>query len=398
MSTLLRAYKVELKPTREQEQKIMRDIGTCRWLYNQYLATNQERYRQFKDGQLEKREAFLSANEFDKYINHEVKTLEEFYWINECGSKARKQAICNAEMAYKSFFKGQTKFPKFKKKAKQDVKLYFPKNNPRDWEVERHRIKIPTFGWMRIKEKGYIPIQSIVKSGTISQQAGRTYVSVLCNIPPEQTILAPVSEAVGIDLGLKNFAVCSNGLVKGNINKTVNVRKLEKKLKREQRRLSRKYESLKRRKNKQEGEPTRQNITKQRTKVQRLHQRLTNIRTDYINQTVAKVTGQKPSSITIEDLNVSGMMKNRHLSKAVANQNFYDFRSKLTNKCKANGIELRIADRWYPSSKLCHGCGMIKTDLKLSDRTYCCECGYHADRDVNASLNLRDTTKYELAY
>lgn len=398
MSTLLRAYKVELNPMPEQAQKIRQSIGTCRWLYNQYLAKNQERYQLFMEGKLERAETFLSAYDFDKYINHEVKILEEFDWINQCGSKARKQAICHAETAYKRFFNGQSGFPKFKKKSRSDVKLYFPKNNSGDWTVERHRIKIPTLGWVRVKEKGYVPTEHIVKSGTVSQKAGRYYVSVLCDVPLKIIAIAPLSEPIGIDLGLKDFAVCSNGLAIPNINKTTTVRKLEKKLKREQRRLSRKYESLKRRKLIEEGEVTRQNITQQLVKVQRLYQRLINIRTDFINKTVAEVTGQNPRSITIEDLNVSGMMKNRHLSKAIAKQNFYGFRIKLTDKCKMLGIELRIADRWYPSSKLCHICGMVKNDLKLSDRIYHCVCGNYADRDVNASLNLRDTLKYELAY
>lgn len=398
MSTLLKAYKVELNPMPEQAQKIRQSIGTCRWLYNQYLANNQERYQQFKDGLLEKAEAFLSAYDFDKYINREIKILEEFEWINECGSKARKQAICHAENAYKRFFKGQSGFPEFKKKSRSDVKLYFPKNNSGDWTVERHRIKIPTLGWVRVKEKGYVPTNQIVKSGTISEKAGRYFVSVLCDVPLKPIARMPLSEPIGIDLGLKDFAVCSNGLVFPNINKTAIVRKLEKKLEREQRRLSRKYESLKRRKLIEEGESTRQNIAKQLAEVQRLHQRLTNIRTDALNKTVAKVTGQNPSSITIEDLNVSGMMKNRHLSKAIAQQNFYGFRNKLMDKCKVLQIELRIADRWYPSSKLCHICGKIKKNLKLSDRIYHCECGHCADRDINASLNLRDTIAYELAY
>lgn len=188
----------------------------------------------------------------------------------------------------------------------------------------------------------------------------------------------------------------SDGTVKKNINKTVTLKKLEKQLKREQRCLSRKYEDFKKR-NAKKGEATRQNLNKQLLKVQKLHHRIDNIRTDYINKCVNEVVKTKPSYITIEDLNVSGMMKNRHLAKAVASQKFYEFRVKLGAKCKALGIELRIVDRWYPSSKLCHACGCIKKDLKLSDREYICGCGYHADRDYNASLNLRDAITYETA-
>ena len=190
----------------------------------------------------------------------------------------------------------------------------------------------------------------------------------------------------------------ANGTIKRSINKKPKVRKTEKKIKREQRRLSRKYEGLKQReKQNPKGVATRQNIRKQVTKVQKLHQKLDNIRTDYINKTVSELAKTKPKHITIEDLNVSGMMKNRHLSRAVAGQKFYGFRAKLERKCKQDGIELRIVDRFHPSSKLCHECGTIKSDLNLSDRKYICECGYEADRDYNASLNLRDAEVYRTA-
>lgn len=140
-----------------------------------------------------------------------------------------------------------------------------------------------------------------------------------------------------------------------------------------------------------------QNIQKQRLKVQKLHQKIDNIRTDYINKIIAEIVRTKPSYITIENLNVSGMMKNRHLSKAVASQKFYEFRTKIINKCHMHGIEIRIVDRWYPSSKLCHSCGAIKKNLKLSDRIYKCSCGYVEDRDINASLNLKDAKTYSIA-
>lgn len=194
-------------------------------------------------------------------------------------------------------------------------------------------------------------------------------------------------------MGLKNLAICSDGSIYHNINKTNNVRKVEKSLKREQRKLSRKVISIKR------GESTQKNFVKQKLKVQRLYQRLTNIRTDYLNKTINSVVKIKPSYIVIEDLNVSGMMKNRHLSKAVEQQKFFEFRTKLISKCKENNIELRIVDRFYPSSKLCHKCGNVKKDLKLSDRTYrCSKCGYVEDRDINASLNLRDAKTYTVVH
>ena len=395
MKKLLKAYKVEIKPTAKQIQKINQSIGVCRWLYNEYLSTNNQLYTKYKNGFIDKKQVFMSANDFDKYINNEIKVLDEYSWINNCGSKARKKAIQNAEIAYKRFFKGQAKFPKFKKKNKCDVKLYFPKNNKGDWKVDRHKIMIPTLKNVRLKEYGYIPIGSKIISGTVSKKANRYYVSVIIdveNIPQKNT-----NQGIGIDLGIKDFAICSDKIIYKNINKTQRVRKLEKKLLREQKRLSRKYESLKIRNKKDKGEATRQNIQKQIAKVQILYQRLNNIRTDYINKVVSNVVRNKPSYITIEDLNVKGMMRNKHLSKAVAQQKFNEFRNKLANKCNALGIELRIVDRFYPSSKLCHKCGSIKKDLKLKDRIFNCDCGYVEDRDYNASLNLRDAKIYKTA-
>jgi len=216
-------------------------------------------------------------------------------------------------------------------------------------------------------------------------------VSVVIDMPDVSPGKA-TGEGIGIDLGLKDLATISDGRTYKNINKTSRVKKLEKQLRREQRCLSRKYENLKK------GEPSkRSNIYKQKLKVQKLHHRIESVRSDYINKTIAEIVKTKPSYITIEDLNVTGMMKNRHLSKAVASQKFYEFRTKLKDKCGHNGIELRIVDKWYPSSKVCHCCGQVKKDLKLSDRIFRCTCGYTADRDYNASLNLRDAKTYEVA-
>ena len=284
---MLKAYKTEINPTVIQKQKINQEIGVCRYLYNSYLAKNQELYRQYKDGLIDKKQSFMSANDFDKYINHNVKTLEEYIWINSCGAKARKKAICNAETAYKRFFKGESKFPRFKKKKNQDVKIYFPKNNKGDWKVYRHKLMIPSLKNVRLKEFGYLPVGANVISGTVSKKADRYYVSVL--IETEEKYQVNSNEGIGIDLGLKDFAIMSNGTTKKNINKTKKVKRLEKKLKREQRKLSRKYESLKlRNKNikKEGGTATRQNIQKQIAKVQRLHQTLSNIRENIVGENV----------------------------------------------------------------------------------------------------------------
>ena len=390
MKKLKRAYKIEINPTDEQKSKIHQTIGVSRFIYNFYIARNKEIY--------EREGKFVSGMDFSKWLNNEyIPNNQDKKWIKEVSSKATKQAIMNGDKAFRDFFKKAKGFPRFKKKKNQDVKAYFPKNNKTDWTLERHKVKIPTLGWVRLKEFGYIPVNSIVKSGTVSQKADRYYVSILV----EETYIKisnPNNEGLGIDLGIKEFAICSNGNKFKNINKTSTVKKIEKKLKREQRKLSRKYESLKiRNKNIKEGRATRQNIQKQVVKVQRLHQRLANIRTDYINKTVFSIVKQKPSYITIEDLAVSNMMKNKHLSKAIASQKFFEFKTKLMSKCKQNNIELRIVDRFYPSSKTCSNCGRIKKDLKLSDRIYKCDCGFNIDRDLNASINLKNAKKYKIA-
>ena len=394
-----RAYKIEINPTDEQKSKIHQTIGVSRFIYNFYIAHNKEIY--------EREGKFVSGMDFSKWLNNEyIPNNQDKKWIKEVSSKATKQAIMNGDKAFRDFFKKAKGFPRFKKKKNQDVKAYFPKNNKTDWTLERHKVKIPTLGWVRLKEFGYIPVNSIVKSGTVSQKADRYYVSILVkerdikisNSNIGIKISNTNNEGVGIDLGIKYFAICSNGNKFKNINKTSTVKKVEKTLKREQRKLSRKYESLKiRNKNIREGRATSQNIQKQIVKVQKLHQRLRNIRTDYLNKTVFSIVKQKPSYITIEDLAVSNMMKNKHLSKAISSQKFFEFKTKLMSKCKQNNIELRIVDRFYPSSKTCSNCGKIKKDLKLSDRIYKCDCGFTIDRDLNASINLKNAKEYKIA-
>ena len=384
---MLKSFKTEINPTEEQKTKIRKTIGTCRFIYNFYLAHNKKLH---EDGK-----KFMSSNKFRIWLNNEyLPQHPEYSWIKEAYSKAVTQSVNNGQTAFTRFFNHESAFPNFKKKGKSDVKMYFVKNNPKDCHCERHRIKIPSLGWVRIKEKGYIPTTKdgyVIKSGSVSIKADRYYVSVLVEVSDNKTI-NHFDEGIGIDLGLKDFAIVSNGRTYQNINKSAKLKKLERQLIREQRCLSRKYENLKK------GDATqRANIQKQKLKVQKLHHRIDNIRTDYINKTIAEMVKIKPSYITIEDLNVKGMMKNRHLSKAVASQKFYEFRAKLLTKCNKSGIELRVVDRWYPSSKICHCCGSIKKDLKLSDRIFKCRCGYIEDRDFNAALNLRDATTYEVA-
>ena len=382
---MLRGLKVEILPTSEQALKIRKTIGIYRYLYNLYLASNFEVYETLGKG------FFITGYTFDKYVNHVVK--KEYEWIDECGAKARKQALMNAERAFKNYMKGKTNRPKFKKKRQQKVKAYFPKNAKGDWTIWRHKIQIPTIGVVKLKEKGYLPTNDAkVRSGTISYKAGRYYVSVLVEIA-NNVAKKPQSEGIGIDLGVKELAIMSNGVVKPNINKTPKVIKLNRKLRREQRRLSRKYETKKKRGEKTAAKSA--NIEKQVVKIQRIYQTLTNIRVDYENKIISEIVKREPSFIVLEDLNVRGLMKNRHLSKAIAAQRLSYFRIKLTIKAKEYGIEVRIVDRYYPSSKKCSQCGRIKKDLKLKDRVYRCECGFEKDRDLNAAINLKNATEYK---
>ena len=333
-------------------------------------------------------------------ITHKLKKI--FPWIGECGAKARKKALVNVEQVFRRFFDGRSGFPHLKKKANQDVKLYFPRNNKGDWRIFRHKLMIPTLKQVRLKECGYLPVGLVATNGTVSYEAGKFYVSVVVDIDEKskhnkdlESCCAAQTEGVGIDLGVKDFAIVSDGRVFKNINKSSKVKGLEKRLRREQRRLSRKYEF------KKKGGisvTASANIDKQKLKVQRLHQRIAKIREDYENKAVHEIVRQKPRFITMEDLNVKGMMKNRHLAKAIAAQRFSHLSAKLKRKAEIIGIEFREVDRFYPSSKTCHACGHIHKGLRLKDRVYSCPaCGYSEDRDFNASLNLRDAREYRIA-
>jgi putative transposase len=389
MAQTLRAYKIEIKPTPEQANKINRTIGVCRFIYNLFLSKNEELH---KAG-----EPFMSAMTFSKWLNNEFLPENLSYsWIKEVSSKAVKQSIFNAERAYKNFFKTKKGFPRYKKRSDTSIKMYLPKNGPAEWMTERHRIKVPTLGFVRLKEYGYIPPGADVSSGTVSRDAGRFFVSVLCETEISQETYNYSDIGIGIDLGIKSLAVASNGQSFGNVNKTKKVKSLTKRLRRHQRSLSRKLQAKKKRKEKSK---TSANIDKNVLRVQIYHRRLRNIRTEYVRLIVNSLVSANnlPSYVSIEDLNVSGMMKNRHLSKAIQQQMFYYLRQYLTERCHKYGVELRTIDRFYPSSKMCHKCGVIKSDLKLSDRTYKCECGNIIDRDYQASLNIRDCGSYNVA-
>lgn len=379
----MKAYKIEIKLNQEQKVKVNKTLGVCKFVYNLYISKNQESYKEEK--------GFISGIAFDKWLNNEFLPNNPSYsWIREVSTKARKQAIMNGDKAFKDFFKGEKGYPKFKKRN-SFVKAYFPKNNKTDLTLERHKLKIPTLGWVRLKEFGYIPLGSEIKSATVSKVADRYFVSVLVKeVTKAKELDKPQTDGIGVDLGLKEFAILSDGETFKNINKSIKIKKLEKKLRREQRSLSRKI-------TKNKGKKGGANKKKNQLRVQKLHMRLANARQEYVRTVVNSLVSKNPKFIAIEDLNVKGMLKNKHLSKSIKESNFSYFRDFLIAQATKAKIEIRIIPRWYPSSKLCSSCGEKKTDLKLSDRTYKCTCGYTEDRDLNAAFNIRDCKSYQLA-
>ena len=365
---------VRLRPTKEQEQKLWQSAGTARYIYNWTISRQEENY---KNGG-----SFIQDGVLRKEITQLKKT--ELSWLNEVSNDIPKQAVIDACNAYKNFFKGISKKPKFKSKKKSKNSFY---NDTWKLKVKENKLVLLTkIGWVKTSEQ--IPIGIKYYNPRITYDNKYWYISI--GIEKEEIHQELIDVSLGIDLGLKELAVCSNGMVFKNINKTKTVKKLEKKLKRQQRKVSKKYL-----KNKQGKEYVKTcNIIKLEKRIQLLHRRLANIRNNYIHQTTSSIVKTKPYRVVIEDLNISQMMKNKHLSDAIRKQCFYKFRTYLQYKCQFYGIEFVVADRFYPSSKICSNCGEIKKDLKLSDRIYKCSCGLTIDRDLNASINL---SRYELA-
>lgn len=381
----MKTYKTEIVLNNEQIEKFIKTVGTCRFVYNLFLQKNKELYERNKETEYPK---YMSTYDFSKYLNNDfIPNNPEYKWIKEVSTKSVWYAMNNANIAFVSFFKGKSRFPKFKKKDKNDCSMYFVRNH-KDTIIQhkRHKIKIPMLGWCKLKEFGYIPVNKSIKSGTITKQAGRFYISVLID-EDVKTHKHNKNEGIGIDLGVKCFAVLSDNTK----YKTLKQNKLNKRLLKNQKVLSRKYKSKIKNKN-----ATYKNISKQKLRIQKINQRIANARNDYQNKVINEIIKREPSFITIENLNVKGMMKNRHLSKSIANQGFNQFIDKLKYKCLINGIELRQVDRFYASSKICSCCGVVKKDLKLSDRIYKCDCGNIIDRDFNASINLKNAQEYKV--
>ena len=379
---MIKTIKVQLNPNNKQLTKLFQYAGCNRFAYNWAIAREQENHKQGNK--------FLSDCELRKEFT-KMKKLDEYKWLNDISNNVTKQAIKDACNSYKRFFKGKSKHPKFK--SKKNSKQSFYQDNVAIKFTDTH-VKIEGFAisrkknkqklnWIKLCEKGRIPTNCKYMNPRFTFDGLHWWLSV--GIETDDNLDIPTKEGIGIDLGLKDLAICSDGNIYENINKTTKVKRLEKKKRRLQRSISRKYNMNK------EGERYKKtsNIVKREKELLKLSKRLTNIRHNHLHQTTSEIIKRKPSFICIEDLNVSGMMKNKYLSKAVQQQGFYEFRRQVEYKSAWNNIPVIIADRFFPSSKLCSCCGEIKKDLKLLDRIYQCECGNIIDRDYQASLNLK---------
>lgn len=371
---MILAKKVRIIPNIEQEQKLWQSVGTARFIYNWTLARQENNY---KNGG-----KFITDGDLRKEITL-MKQTEEFKWLNEVSNNVAKQAVKDGCEAFKRFFKGLADRPRFKSRRKSKPSFY---NDTSKLKINKNEVLIEKVGWVKTAEQ--IPMNVKYTNPRISFDGKYWYIAV--GIETEQPVVELTDESIGIDVGVKDLAICSNGMTFKNINKSKRVKKLEKKLRRLQRKISKKYELNK------EGRKfvKTSNIIKLEKQIRLLHRKLANIRSNHNHQTTNKIVKTKPSRVVMETLNIKGMMKNKHLSKAIAQQGLYEFKRQLRYKCEFNGIEFVEADKWYPSSKTCSKCGHVKTKLSLSERTYICEeCGCVIDRDFNASINL---SRYEL--
>lgn len=374
---MILAKKVRIIPNIEQEQKLWQSVGTARFIYNWTLVRQEENYKNgdkfINDGDLRKELTILKKSELN--------------WLNEVSNNVAKQAVKDACNAYKKFFKGLADKPRFKIRRKSKPSFY---NDTDKLKVKENLVLIEKAGWVETVEQ--LPMNVKYTNPRISFDGKFWYISV--GVEKEEPISENTDISIGVDLGLKDLAIVSNiDKPFKNINKTKEVKRLKKKLKRKQKQVSRKYEDGKIQIGK-EGEnrykfTKTNNIKKLEREIRLIQRRLSNIRLNHIHQTTTAIVKTKPGRIVVEDLNVKGMLKNKHLSKAIQEQCFHKFISILEYKSKFNGVEFVKADRFYPSSKTCSCCGAIKKDLKLKERVFICpSCNSSIDRDKNASINL----------
>ena len=371
-----------LLPNNKQKTKLFQYANTARFAYNWALAKEQENY---KNGR-----KFISDGDLRKEFT-QLKKTEEYGWLNHVSNNVTKQAIKDACDAYKRFFKGLAKFPKFKSRKhatpsfyQDNVKIQFTDTHVKaEGFADSKKKNKQKLNWIKLAEHGRIPTSCKYMNPRIKYDGLNWYITV--GIACEDYTALPSNEGIGIDLGIKDLAICSDEHKYQNVNKTQRAKKLEKRKRRLQRSISRKYEKNK----KGESCCKTRNIIKSEKELLKLNHRLTNIRQNHLHQITSSIVKREPSFICIEDLNVSGMVKNKHLSRAVQQQGFYEFRRQIEYKSAWNNISVIIADRFFPSSKLCSCCGAIKKDLKLSGRIYRCACGNVIDRDYQAAVNLK---------
>ncbi len=405
---MIKSIKIKLHPNHKQQTQMFRTLNCSRYAYNWAIATQMQN---FKDGN-----KFIGEFELRRMFTEHKKENE---WLYAVSNDALKQSIKDACTAYKNFFdkqkkKGYEKYtdrqkqhaketgklltvynmqghPKFKKKQENKVKYYMDTDKievtsshvkPEKIADSKRRNRLKA-NFVKLAESDRIPVNTKYINPRIGFDGISFWLSLV--IETESKIEPPATEeGIGIDIGVKELAICSNGSVYKNINKTKIIKKLKKKQRRLQRRVSRKY--LKNKKG--ESYCKTSNIIKSEKQLLKINQRLTNIRHNHLHQTTSEIVKTKPSYIVVEDLNVKGMMSNRHLAKVIQEQCFYEFYRQMEYKTKWNNIKFIEAPRFYPSSKTCSQCGKIKLDLKLKDRIYKCDCGLEIDRDLNASINL----------
>ena len=367
---MIRSTKVRLEPNNKQNTKLFQSAGTAIFTYNWTLGRQEENY---KNGC-----KFMSDNDLRKEIT-QLKKTDEYKWLSNVSNNVAKQAVKDGCEAYKKFFKKLSDKPKFKSRKKSKPAFY---NDSVKLKVKERCVLIEKVGWIKTSEQ--LPMNCKYVNPRITFDGLNWYISVGIDVYDE--IVELTGESIGIDLGIKDLAIVSSMEEPyKNINKTQKVKKLEKKLRRLQRKVSKKYQL-----NKKEGRYVKTgNIVKLEKDILKVHKRLGNIRTDYRHKVTTEIVKTKPSRIVMESLNVKGMMKNKHLSKAIAKQGFFDFKTMMKYKSERYGIEFVEADKWYPSSKTCSECGYVKKKLSLSEREFNCECcGCVIDRDKNASINL----------
>jgi putative transposase len=367
-----RAYKTEIKPNNKQCTLLEKSAGVARFAYNLGLSERISLYESEKK----------SLTAIDQHKSLCARKKEDFPWMYEVSKCAPQLALVDLDKAFKNFFRGLKKgkkigFPKFKSKHKNTPSFHLDNNS---FKVTNNKIMIAKIGLINLKEKGYLPIENIkYNSLSVSKIAGKWFISVQV----EQEIPDPVNQpeaVLGIDVGIRTLATCSDRRVFKN----------SKYLKKSKKRLAHAQKNLARKKFDKKTKRFSNNRYKFKLRVQRIYYRISNQRKDAIHKMTSILVRTKPRYIALEDLNVSGMMKNHKLAGAIADASFNEIKRQSLYKTAWYGGEIIDVNRFYPSSKLCRVCGSIKEDLKLGDRVYVCECGHIEDRDLNASINIED--------